>query len=375
MAKKHSAPNERLKHRYLEYLKEAKRFSVETVDGVAKAIDRFEQYTDHRDFRQFHYKQAIGFKEHLRTERNRLTGNALSSATMHATLSSLRAFFYWLVERPGFRPQLNYSDADYFNLSEKECRAATARRDRPGPTVDQMELVLTSMPSGSDLEKRNRALIAFTLVTGGRDGAVASLKMKHVDLTELSVFWDPREVKTKFSKSFTTTFFPISPLATAIAIEWVKFLREKRHWGGDDPLFPATLVGLGATRQFQALGLERVNWSDSSPIRKVFKDACAAVGLRYFNPHSLRKTIAQCGERMCRTAEEFKAWSQNLGHEGVLTTLYSYGAVAAPRQAELIRGAKSAEEGTHRHAPDADSIARSIVREMAAKGMVIKAKA
>ena len=40
----------------------------------------------------------------------------------------------------------------------------------------------------------------------------------------------------------------------------------------------------------------------------------------------------------CKTPEEFKAWSQNLGHEKVLTTFTSYGAVAAHRQAVLIRG-------------------------------------
>ncbi|GMU76950.1 MAG: hypothetical protein AMXMBFR45_24410 [Gammaproteobacteria bacterium] len=38
------------------------------------------------------------------------------------------------------------------------------------------------------------------------------------------------------------------------------------------------------------------------------------------------------------TPEQFKAWSQNLGHEGVLTTLYAYGAVAEGRQREIIRG-------------------------------------
>jgi hypothetical protein len=40
----------------------------------------------------------------------------------------------------------------------------------------------------------------------------------------------------------------------------------------------------------------------------------------------------------CKTPEEFKAWSQNLGHEKVLTTFTSYGAVAAHRQAALIKG-------------------------------------
>jgi integrase/recombinase XerD len=60
-------------------------------------------------------------------------------------------------------------------------------------------------------------------------------------------------------------------------------------------------------------------------------------GLPYFNPHSFRKTLAQLGEKLCRTPEQFKAWSQNLGHEKVLTTFSSYGEVAVERQREIIR--------------------------------------
>jgi len=33
------------------------------------------------------------------------------------------------------------------------------------------------------IECRNRALIAFTLLTGARDSAIASMKLKHVDLS------------------------------------------------------------------------------------------------------------------------------------------------------------------------------------------------
>jgi integrase len=63
------------------------------------------------------------------------------------------------------------------------------------------------------------------------------------------------------------------------------------------------------------------------------------VGLPYFNPHSFRDTLVQHGERgVCSTVAAFKAWSQNLGHERVMTTLTSYGNVSPHRQAELIRG-------------------------------------
>ena len=50
------------------------------------------------------------------------------------------------------------------------------------------------------------------------------------------------------------------------------------------------------------------------------------------------------GERVCTTPEQFKAWSQNLGHERVMTTLTSYGTVAPHRQAELIRGMGAASK-------------------------------
>ena len=103
-------------------------------------------------------------------------------------------------------------------------------------------------------------------------------------------------------------------------------------------MFPATRIELNTGRQFEAVGLDRRHWSNAGPIRKIFKEAFEAAGLPYFNPHSFRKTLAMLGERTCRTPEEFKAWSQNLGHEQVMTTFSSYGSVPAGRQAEIIRG-------------------------------------
>ena len=50
------------------------------------------------------------------------------------------------------------------------------------------------------------------------------------------------------------------------------------------------------------------------------------------------------GERRCRTPEEFKAWSQNLGHESTLTTFNSYGAIASHRQGELMEALKDSDK-------------------------------
>ena len=90
---KHNANNERIKRSYFSYLKEAKRHSEPTVDAVAKALDRFEVYMKHRDFKKFHFEQAIAFKKHLAEQRSQQTGVKLSKATLYSTLSNLKRFF------------------------------------------------------------------------------------------------------------------------------------------------------------------------------------------------------------------------------------------------------------------------------------------
>ena len=358
---KHNPENERIKRKYFAYLKEAKRHSEPTVDAVAKSLSRFEEYTRHRSFKAFHFEQAVAFKRHLAEQMGQRSGEKLSKATLHATLTQLKQFFFWLAGQPGYKARLQYSDADYFNLSEKDARIATAQRERKAPTPEQVRRVIETMPSESEIERRNRALVAFTLLTGARDSAIASMKLKHVDLKEGCVHQDAREVKTKFSKTFTTYFFPVGDGIEAIVAEWVRFLREVKLWGNDDPLFPATRVALGSTRQFEAAGLERSHWSTATPIRTIFRKAFERAGLPYFHPHSLRKTLALLGEQVCQSPEAFKAWSQNLGHEQVLTTFMSYGKVATERQGEIIRRLGVADKSKE---PGADDIADAVVRKL-----------
>ena len=199
------------------------------------------------------------------------------------------------------------------------------------------------MPSATDIEKRNRAIIAFMTMTAARVDAVASMRLKHIDLVERRVFQEAKQVRTKFSKSFTTYFCPVGDDIFMIFAEWVEFLQRERAWGRDDPLFPATRIAIGAHHQFESVGLDRKCWANTTPIRTIFREAFNTAGLPYFNPHSFRRTLAIFGEQVCRTPEEFKAWSQNIAHEDVMTTFRSYGQVAERRQAEIIRslGVKS----------------------------------
>jgi integrase len=220
---------------YFAYLKEADRYSEASVDAAAKAIARFEESTGRRGFQSFHIEQAIAFKRRLAEQRSQKGGERLSKATLHSTLAHLKRFFHWLAGQPGYRRRLSYSDSNYFNLSEKAARIATTRRDKPFPTIEQVKHVIATMPKRSEVEYRNRAVVAFTLLTGARDSAVASMKLKHLDFAASVVYQDARDVKTKFSKTVTTVFFPVGDDIRQIVEDWVMYLRQDKLWGDDDP--------------------------------------------------------------------------------------------------------------------------------------------
>jgi site-specific recombinase XerD len=173
--------NERIKRQYFAYLAEAQGHSEQTIDAVAKAIARFEAYTRHKDFKSFHIEQAKAFKRDLAEQRGSRSGQPLAKATLYATLTALKRFFVWLAGQPGYKSRISYMDADYFSLSAKDARIAKATRPARVPTLEQIRHVVFNMPATTDLERRDRALIAFTILTGARDGAIASFKLRHID--------------------------------------------------------------------------------------------------------------------------------------------------------------------------------------------------
>ena len=74
--KKHNPANERIKRNYFSFLKEAKRHSEPTIDAAAKALNRFEVYTKYRDFKAFHFEQAIAFKRNLADQKGQMSGQS-----------------------------------------------------------------------------------------------------------------------------------------------------------------------------------------------------------------------------------------------------------------------------------------------------------
>jgi integrase/recombinase XerD len=337
MTRKCVEENERIKRRYLQFLREARRADMATVDKTADAILRFERSTGFKAFKRFHIEQAVRFKGQLSDAKNERTGKPLAKATVDSTLRAVKAFVHWLAGQPGYRSRISYADAEYFNLNAKDARVAHEVRDSPFPTLEQCRHAFTQMPSATSLQRRDKAMFAFLMLTGARDGALASLRLKHIDLVQSCVYQDARDVKTKFAKTFATTFFPVDPEYLHCFRDWVEFLRKDNLFGPSDALFPKPLMGL-KDGGFACLGLSRETYGNAGKIRDVIKTAFTDAGLPPFGPHSFRKTLGILANDFCKTPEQFKAWSMNLGHENIATTLSAYCPVSPTRQAELIRG-------------------------------------
>jgi integrase len=276
----------------------------------------------------------------------------LAIATVNSRLMDVKAFFQWLAGQPGFKSRISYSDCDYFNLSANDSRIAGASRERPYPSLEQLDHVLRNMPASTDFQRRDQAIIATALLTGARDDALASLSIKHFDFAKRQLFQDAREVRTKRRKTMLADFFPVGEFVEALVKDWINLLVKEKLFGPNDPAFPPSERGIGPDGLSSNTGFRRSHWKNADAVRKAFRVAFQSVGLPYFHPHSVRHTLAALGEIVCRTPEEFKAWSQNLGHEKVMTTFSSYGQVNSSRQSEIIKNLNVGKSGTPGNDPD-----------------------
>jgi len=339
---KHNEKNERLKYSYTRYLKHSRGKSDSTIDKALAAIDRYQEAINYRNFGSFKPDWAIEFKDCLEAEHNKRTKKPLAAGTIVAILKEVKAFHKWLADQEGYRSKIRYSDADYFNPSNRQVQIAKDAGPKKYPSPEEIRHVLKSMPANSPIEKRNRALIAFLYTTGMRVGALVGVKLKHVNLVDGYVHQDAREMHTKFSKSMVINFFPVGNDVIKIFEDYVIYLREVLLFCPEDPLFPKTNMLNAPDGSLKPSNLKREHWSGTGPVRNIVTEAFIGAGLPKYGPHSFRDTLSQLGQKMCKEVEEFNAWSQNSSHDDVLTTLRNYGKLSAERRSQLMKGLRSA---------------------------------
>lgn len=331
-----NSENLRIRRKYLVWLGDARGLSEASIDKAAASIATYEAFLQGRDFRAFHSERARAFKRHLAGIGLRNDGGRLSQGTINGILRDVMAFFRWLADQAGYKSRIDRSDIDYLTPDRKSEMARRTSCWKPHPSPAEAREVLAAMPTATVIARRDRALVAFLFLSGSREGAAISLRLGHVDLRNSCINFDGRTVDTKFGRSFTTGFYPIGGAAEQIVRDWIAELRTVHLFSDADPLFPKTEVRPGPDQHFKAVGLLRAPWSSPSSAARIFKDAFRRAGLPPFPPHRVRDTMAELASEHCRTPEDYKAWSQNMGHEDVLTTFRSYGSVPPGRQIELM---------------------------------------
>lgn len=113
------------------------------------------------------------------------------------------------------------------------------------------------------------------------------------------------------------------------------YLTDEKLYGPEDALFPKPDAKL-VDGQFNHQNLSREPYANGHKINEVTKGAFRDTQQRPNNAHSFRKTLGMLMSERCETLEKQKAWSQNLGHENLMTKVTSYMPVSQERQLEIM---------------------------------------
>jgi integrase len=342
---KKSFQNEVVKKKFFNYLKEVKGFSKDSVDTYENAILLWQTCTANKDFLSFGKQQSRAFKSWIENRTN-TKNERLSLTYIYNVFRRLKGFFEWLSMQPNYKSKVHKDDIEYLSLSKKDTRMALQPNKRNIPSMDEVTKVIESIKIMSDIDRRDRALICFTLLTGARISAIYSLPMKAFDEETLTVDQNPKfGVKTKFSKHITTTFFPIDySQAVTYFIDWYKYLKQSKQFTANDPIFPMTKIENGEKNiSYHNTGeIEKLFWQSSNSAREIFKKRFLDAGVPYYHPHTFRHLVVKEFAKTRLTEEEKKAISQNLGHENTGTTFgsYGYGHIEEDRQVDIVKKIK-----------------------------------
>lgn len=330
--------NEKMKRKYFDWVKGALGLSVKTIKVKEMSLWKYDEFTKYQDYKKFNAATAKQFIKWIKTKNNPKTNESVALSTQYHILRHLSDFFTWLSIQPGYKSKIKHDDIAYLRLNKAESKIATSPKKPKYPTLSYIKK-LCSFEVRNEIDMRDRALIAFTALSGMRDLAIATLPLGVVDIEKFLVEQDPADgVQTKNSKLTYTTLFSFDEQLEQYVVDWYKYLRDEKFFDNKMPLFPATKIEHKSKNEhtFVATGVSKEFWADAGPIRKIFKARMQAQGLEYYSPHKFRHFVVAQSFKYAVGAEEMKAISQNLGHTKLSTTFYSYGAVDEYRVADII---------------------------------------
>lgn len=363
-----SYQNEQIKREYFEHLRGAEGFAESSVRTFAEAIAQWQLFSGGDDFSNFNKTKALAFREWLVKRATKTKSGQLTLVTQGNYLRRIKKFFTWLSGHQSFRTKILKNDIEFLRLSKKDALIARSGTTKAMPSFEDARKIIEGIDVKNEIDRRDRALICFSLITGCRISAIVSLKMKCFDKNKKLIDQNPGDgVKTKNSKKILTTFFPIGwNDPEKYFIEWFEYL-EKKGFQSNDPIFPSTLGNFNSVQsRYSKELIGNSFWEGTSGARKIFEKRCHNAGLPYFHPHSFRHLVVSVMSKTRLTEEEKRAISLNLGHANVSTTFgaYGYGSMSDVDAVNIVQRLKAFQEDEKNGLIITDEEKRVLVRLM-----------
>lgn len=250
---------------------------------------------------------------------------------MRHRASHLKSFLEWLIDRPGYQ-HLDRSLPGYLALPRRFGARAFAESKRYAPSVSEAVRMIEKMPSGTLKQRRDRAMVAMAFLAALRADTITSLRIGHLLRHEKIVVQDSRSSRTKNGKSLRIRFFPLPEIFAAVVCSWKEELLSL-GFSANDALFPDEHF---LVRRRSADGAKTVPaMATTHAVSSAFEAASRSLG-EWVTPHAAKHCIGNLGMEICRTPEEMKAWSMNMGHEDLAVTLRYYQGLPEERVVEIF---------------------------------------
>lgn len=337
--KKCNPKNELLKEKFFEMLEGAKGRDPKTVQAHANAICEFEIFTNFKDFKKFERKNAIEFKSYIANKTNQKTGEPVSKSYLLHYTSHVKAFFEWLTQQKGYR-NMKFDDVQYFNITRNDKNRALATSFQEGYEVYEIIDTVRKMPSTTEIEKRNKALISLCFLTTPRISALQSARIQSIkyfkSYNAYAFVQNPNLINTKFAKNITSYFIGSVQDIYDNVLNWQEYLRKK-GFSEKDPLFPRITPSFTSAGE-QILIMEKVFIKSQTTIRNIFRHAFEANNLPYRKPHTFRHSMVRKALISENSPALISALNQNTGQAlNVGTIIESYGTRPEHQRAGIFR--------------------------------------
>lgn len=317
--------NAKIKQSYIIYLREAIGLSIKTVHIKERIIAEFERFIKGRDFAIFNNAIAKRYKEYLNNYER--SGKHLTKKTVLNKLTTIRDFYKWLIDQTGYKRRIHKSHIDFLKLDLGTMNSIrTSQQYQKIPDLEYVTKLANSIEINNDVDLRDKALLAFALLSGLRADSMTSVKIEDFDVEKLTVTLNPlKGSKTKFSKAFVVRLLVFDEKLLTPIIKWYSYLIKSKKYGPLDPLFPMTdMKNLPGTNTLSSFNVKPEFWKLPGSINKIFKDRSEKAGLPYYQPHLFRGLHSTLALGMARGTRELIAISRNLGHDSIKTTIGFY---------------------------------------------------